>query len=94
MSKESTEFKRLSTQMSGPKLQAYYLSALVGAVNRASDAHVRVVEAQTKDIGKWLSVIALAVSTPTDNSAEVKKQMAILEQATAELETAVKANQP
>lgn len=91
---ELAAFTKQAGSMSGTRLQAFYLSALVGAVNRASDAHVKAVNAQTKDIGKWLGAIALACSTPADNSEEVKKQLAILETATAELESAVQANQP
>lgn len=76
----------------GGAAEQYYLSAIVGAINRASDANVRAIEAQTKDIGKWLATIALACSTPADNSAEVKEQLAILKAATDELDAAVQAS--
>lgn len=31
------------------------------------------IEAHSDNVGKWLSAVALAASTPTDNSAEVQK---------------------
>lgn len=50
------------------------------------------------DAAKWLAAIALAASTPDDNSAEVQKQIDAftqqLKSSTDELDAAVKANQP
>jgi uncharacterized protein YPO0396 len=56
------------------------------------------INAASANLGKWLSAIALAASTPEDNSAEVQRQIdqftAQLKTGTDELEAAVKANQP
>lgn len=52
----------------------------------------------SNNIGKWLAAIALATSTPDDNSAQVQKQIDSftqqLKSSTDELDAAVKANQP
>ncbi len=52
----------------------------------------------SENIGKWLAAVALAASTPDDNSAEVQKQIdqftSQLKTGTDELDAAVKANQP
>lgn len=56
------------------------------------------IEAHSANVGKWLSAVALAASTPNDNSAEVQKQIdqftSQLKTGTDELDAAVKANQP
>lgn len=52
---------------------------LVGALNRLAD-----------EIGDGLQAIALAQSTPQDNSEEVKEQIARLKSSRTELDTAIK----
>lgn len=86
---EKAAFDKQARTLSGPKLLAFYVSGLVGTINRGVDAIVRSIDAQTKDTGKWasihndtlregLSAIALAASTPDDNSEEVKEQIKAL----------------
>lgn len=52
----------------------------------------------SNNLAKWLAAIALAASTPEDNSAEVQKQIdaatAQLKSSTDALDSVVKANQP
>lgn len=75
---EKVAFDKQARTLSGPRLLAYYVFALVGAVNRNTDETVKAINAQTKDVGKWLGAIALAASTPDDNSEEVKEQIKAL----------------
>lgn len=57
----------------------FLVNSLIGAYNRRTDV-----------IGKGLSAIALALSTPQDNSEEVKALTAKLKASTDELESAIK----
>jgi hypothetical protein len=54
-----------------------------GALNKLSDS-----------IGGGLRALALAISTPQDNSEEVKAQLAKLDASIDELQATVEANQP
>lgn len=52
-----SEFQLRAAEFSdGDKLVAYYLSALVGAVNRQTDMFQRELRALAKDNGKWQSI--------------------------------------
>jgi len=60
----------------------YLINAFIGAYNRRTDME-----------SKALQAIALALSTPQDNSAEVKAQIAKLEASRQQLDAALN-NQP
>lgn len=97
MSKER-DFHNFCEQHEGvdPRtVSAFYLNALVGAVNRASDAHVREMRAQTKDIGKWLGAIRTEIKNiqlpPSEKIAELTEQ---LDTGSSSLNESVEANQP
>lgn len=57
----------------------YFINALIGAYNRRTDV-----------MGRGFTAIALALSTPNDNSEEIKALTAKLKASTDELESAVK----
>lgn len=63
---------------------------LIAAIKENGKATDRLSE----NMGKWLSVMAVAVSTPEDNSEEIKRLTAELKQSTDALESAVNDNNP
>jgi hypothetical protein len=94
---EGQPFHAVAAALTDAELIAFYLNGVRGAIMAQSDAQVRAIAAQTKDIGKWLSLIATAASTPQDNSAEVQaevnKLVAQLDVGTAEVKDAINQQQ-
>jgi hypothetical protein len=81
------EFQHKAKKLSGNNLLAHHLNGIRLAIREHSE-----------NTGKWLAAVALAASTPNDNSAEVQKQIdqftETLKSSTDALDAAVKANQP
>lgn len=81
------EFQNRARKLSGHNLIAHHLNGIRLAIKEHSE-----------NTGKWLAAVALAASTPNDNSGEVQRQIdkftEQLKTGTDELDAAVKANQP
>lgn len=58
------EFQHKAKKLSGNSLLAHHLNGIRLAIREHSE-----------NTGKWLAAVALAASTPNDNSAEVQKQI-------------------
>lgn len=80
------EFQNKAKKLTGHNLVAHHLNGIRLAIKEHSE-----------NTGKWLAAVALAASTPNDNSAEVQEQInkltTQLKSSTDELDAAVKANQ-
>jgi hypothetical protein len=88
------EFQSKAKKLSGNNLIAHQLNGIRLAIKE----QVKWTAAIDSDLKAGLAAVALAASTPNDNSAEVQKQIdqftQQLKTGTDELEAAVKANQP
>lgn len=71
--KEESRFQRTAAKLRGHDLIAHHLNGIRLAIKDHSE-----------NTGKWLAAVALAASTPEDNSAEVQKQ---IDQFTAQINT-------
>lgn len=58
------------------------------------DELILTIKKFSRNLGKWLGAIALAASTPEDNSAEVKALTEKLKADNDALQAAIDANQP
>ena len=62
--KAEADFHRKAHKLSGHNLIAHQLNGIRLAIREHSE-----------NTGKWLAAVALAASTPNDNSAEVQRQI-------------------